>query len=149
VRLRRSQKRAHRRALAQTESPSKPWRALGLTLRPSPETLILLEVIPGVWIFEDSEGRLYRCEVDSDGNERWFVKARLRTLSDERDWISQSEAARLLGITRQAIGNAINAGRLATVDCNGRLKLCRTDVLAMKVRSKKDWRGPHWIDQSA
>jgi hypothetical protein len=86
-----------------------------------------------VWSFQHArDGRLYRCEIDSDGNERWFVQA----IRAEREWVSQSEAARLLGVSRQAIGNAISRKRLASADCNGRAKLYRPDVLALKVRLK-------------
>ncbi len=49
----------------------------------------------------------------------------------ETEWISQAEAARLLAVSRQAIGNAISHERLATADCNGRSKLYRPDVLAL------------------
>ena len=91
-------------------------------------------MIGTVWNFQDPKnGRLYRCQIDSDGNERWFVQT---IRAAEAEWIYQSEAARLLGISRQAIGNAISRKRLATADCNGRAKLYRPDVLALKVRLK-------------
>jgi hypothetical protein len=54
----------------------------------------------------------------------------------ESEWICPSEAARLLGVSRQAISNAISQKRLTTADCNGRAKLYRPDVLALKVRPK-------------
>jgi hypothetical protein len=86
-----------------------------------------------VWTFQDpGDGWLYRCEIDSDGNEGWFVQA----IRAKSEWIDQSEAARLLGVSRQAIGNAIASRRLATADCNGRPKLCKADVVALKVRPK-------------
>jgi hypothetical protein len=53
----------------------------------------------------------------------------------EGEWIYPSEAARLFGVSRQAIGHAIASRRLATADCNGRPKLCRTDV-PLQVRLK-------------
>jgi hypothetical protein len=64
-------------------------------------------------------GRLYRCEANSVGNERWFVKA----VGTESQWISQAEAGRLCGVSRQAMNNAIAQKRLKTEDCNGTPKL--------------------------
>jgi hypothetical protein len=105
-----------------------PWT---LTSAGTPEKLTLLGVMGSVWSFQDPrDGRLYRCEIDSEGNERWLVQ----DIPAESEWICPSEAARLLRVSRQAIRNAIVAGRLAMADCNGRLKVCRTDVLALKVR---------------
>lgn len=104
-----------------------------LTRHPTPGKLTLLRVMGSVWTFQDpGDGRLYRCEIDSDGDERWLVQA----IPAESEWISPSEAARLLGVSRQAIRNAISQKRLATADCNGRSKLYRPDVLAVKVRTK-------------
>ena len=57
----------------------------------------------------------------------------------ERERIYPSEAARLLGVSRQALNKAISQKRLATTDCNGRSKLYRPDVLALKVRPKLAW----------
>lgn len=106
---------------------------------PDPKKLILLHVMGGVWNFQHPRnGRLYRCEVDSGGNERWLVKAG----STESRWISQAEAARLRGVSSQTISQAIAQKRLKTEDCNGRPKLCRSDVVALKLRlpqaSRKD-----------
>jgi len=85
-----------------------------LTRHPTPDKLTLLRAMGSVWSFQDSrDGRLYRCEIDSDHNERWFVQH----VQVEREWIYPSEAARLLGVSRQAISNAIS-------------KLYRPDVLA-------------------
>ena len=97
-----------------TDSTWKP-----LTRHPTPEKWILLEVMRDVWSFRDSAGRLYHREIDAEGNERWFVQA----IRAEREWISQAEAARLLGVSRQAISRAIAYNRLVTADCNGRSKL--------------------------
>jgi hypothetical protein len=108
------------------------WKLL--TRHTTPEKWLLLRVIGTVWNFQDPKnGRLYCCQIDSDGNEGWFVQA---IRAAEAEWIYQPEAARLLGISRQAIGNAISRKRLATADCNGRAKLYRPDVLALKVRLK-------------
>jgi hypothetical protein len=87
---------------------------------PDPRKLILLHAMGGVWTFQHPRnGRLYRCEVNSDGNERWLVKA----VSTESQWISQAEAARLRGVSRQSISGAIARKLLKTEDCNGRPKL--------------------------
>ena len=108
------------------------WRPL--TWRPTHEKLTLLEVMGGVWTFQDPRNdRLYRCEIDPGGSERWFFKV-ART---EREWISQSDAARLIGVSRQAIRGAIVYERLGTVDCNGRPMVRRAEVLASKIDSKR------------
>ena len=102
--------------------------------RPVPRELTLLGVTGGVWKFQDpGNTRLYRCEIDPDGSERWFF----RVIRTECEWISQSDAARLIGVSRQAIRNAIVWKRLTTVDCNGRPMVSRTEVLALKVDLKR------------
>jgi excisionase family DNA binding protein len=45
------------------------------------------------------------------------------------DLISQAEAARLRGVTRQAIARLIKRGRLRAVNVAGRLLLLREDVM--------------------
>jgi predicted DNA-binding protein (UPF0251 family) len=47
---------------------------------------------------------------------------------DPADWISQSEAARLRGISRQAISNLVAKGRFKTLIIAGKTLLCRSDV---------------------
>jgi len=49
---------------------------------------------------------------------------------DLDDWISQSEAARLRGTTRQAIAHLVDRGRLSVVDVAGRRLVRRSDVMA-------------------
>jgi len=97
-------------------------------------------VIGTVWNFQDPKnGRRYRCQIDSDGTERWFV----HSIRAEGEWISQAEAARLVGVSRQAIGNAVACRRLAIADCNGPSKVYSPDVLALKVRGKlENWGTP-------
>jgi excisionase family DNA binding protein len=46
------------------------------------------------------------------------------------DWISASEAARLRGVTRQAIGSLVRRGRLRTLEFGGKTFLSRRDVEA-------------------
>jgi hypothetical protein len=87
-----------------------------------------------VWSFQDpANGRLYRCEVDSMGNEQWYVMPP----TIQHEWISLAEAARLRGVTIKAISRAIARKRLSTVECNGRPKVCRSDVLTLTLRYRK------------
>ncbi|MCE5310421.1 MAG: helix-turn-helix domain-containing protein [Acidobacteriales bacterium] len=44
------------------------------------------------------------------------------------EWISQAEAARLRGVSRQAIALLVKKGRLATLKVGGRLLVRRKDV---------------------
>jgi hypothetical protein len=48
------------------------------------------------------------------------------------DWISQAEAARLRGVSRQAIAKLVSNGRLVTLDVGGRVFVCRTEVLSFE-----------------
>jgi excisionase family DNA binding protein len=48
------------------------------------------------------------------------------------DWISQAEAARLRGVSRQAIARLVQHGRLATLTVGGRRFVRRRDVLAFE-----------------
>jgi hypothetical protein len=65
----------------------------------------------------------------------------LPTLSVRRGRGFHRLRRRLLGVSREAMGNAISHKRLATGDCNGRSKLYRPDVLTLKVRPKVADRG--------
>lgn len=49
-------------------------------------------------------------------------------LSDTHDWISQAEAARLRGVTRQAIALLVKKGRLPVLKIGGRLLVHRKEV---------------------
>lgn len=46
------------------------------------------------------------------------------------DWISAAEAARLRGVSRQAINKMINAGRISTVEVGGRKLLKKSEVIS-------------------
>jgi excisionase family DNA binding protein len=46
------------------------------------------------------------------------------------EWISASEAARLRGVSRQAIANLVRRGRLRTLQFGGKTFVSRTDVEA-------------------
>jgi excisionase family DNA binding protein len=45
------------------------------------------------------------------------------------DWISQAEAARLRGVTRQAIAKLVRKGRLKTFSVGGYVLVSRSDVM--------------------
>jgi len=49
-------------------------------------------------------------------------------LGDPNDWISQAEAARLRGVSRQAIAILVKKGRLSVMKIGGRLLVLRKDV---------------------
>jgi excisionase family DNA binding protein len=51
---------------------------------------------------------------------------------DPAEWISQAEAARLRGVTRQAIAKLVSGGRLQTVVVGGRTFVSRADVMAFE-----------------
>ena len=61
----------------------------------------------------------------------------------EQEWISQAEAARLRGVTRQAIYFLVKNGRLRSLRVAGRHLVYRKDVLEFKAegrgRPRKGW----------
>ena len=48
---------------------------------------------------------------------------------DSSDWVSQAEAARLRGVTRQAIAKLVRKGRLKTLTVGGYVLVSRTEVM--------------------
>jgi len=48
------------------------------------------------------------------------------------DWISQAEAARIRGTTRQAVAKLVRNGRLKTITVGGYVLVSRTDVMEFK-----------------
>lgn len=46
------------------------------------------------------------------------------------DWVSQSEAARLRGTTRQAVSRLVDRGRLSVLDVGGRKLVRRSEVMS-------------------
>ena len=48
------------------------------------------------------------------------------------EWISQAEASRLRGVSRQAIAKLVANGRLRTLEVGGRDLVSRADVLAFE-----------------
>jgi hypothetical protein len=122
----------HFRVKPSKRNPDSTWNPL--TQHPTPKKLTLLGVMGNVWSFQDpANGRLYRCEVDSMGNEQWYVMPP----TIQHEWISLAEAARLRGVTRESIGRAIAHKRLSMVECNGKPKVCRSDVLTLTLRYRK------------
>ncbi|MEF8758775.1 MAG: helix-turn-helix domain-containing protein [Candidatus Accumulibacter sp. UW25] len=51
---------------------------------------------------------------------------------DLSEWISQAQAARLRGVSRQAIANLVRHQRLGTLDVAGRRLVRRKDILAFE-----------------
>jgi predicted DNA-binding protein (UPF0251 family) len=51
---------------------------------------------------------------------------------DPSEWVTQAEAARLRGVSRQAIARLANNARLRTLDIGGRSFVNRSDVLAFE-----------------
>lgn len=50
------------------------------------------------------------------------------------DWVSQAEAAKLRGVTRQAIAKLVREGRLSVLVIGGRPLVSRAEVLAFEPR---------------
>ena len=61
----------------------------------------------------------------------------------ERDWVSQTEAARLRGVTRQAISRLVQLGRLRCLRVGGYTLVLRKDAVEYKPekrgRPRKAW----------
>jgi len=53
---------------------------------------------------------------------------------DLSDWISQSEAARLRGISRQAVARLVKRGRLAVLEIAGMRLVRKSEVLAFEAK---------------
>jgi len=50
------------------------------------------------------------------------------------EWISQAEAARMRGVSRQSIARLIQRQRLATLKIGGRLLVRRQDIVQFKAQ---------------
>jgi len=108
------------------------WRPV--TRRPAPRKLILLEVMAGVWTFQDPGNTcLYRCEVDPDGSEGWFFKVLHREPAGSRSPMRRDS----LGSSVKPSESLLFMGVSATMDCNGRPVVCRAEVLALKVDRRR------------
>ena len=51
---------------------------------------------------------------------------------NSHDWVSQAEAARIRGVTRQAIAKLIKKGRLKTLEIGGKILLLRAEIQGFK-----------------
>lgn len=60
------------------------------------------------------------------------MSTKLKTAIDPAEWISQAEASRLRGVSRQAIAKHVSNGRLRTLEVGGRALVSRADVLAFE-----------------
>lgn len=58
------------------------------------------------------------------------------------EWISQAEAARLRGVSRQAIAKLVSSGRLRTLEIGGRAFVLKTDVLNFEPHPAGRPKGP-------
>jgi excisionase family DNA binding protein len=56
--------------------------------------------------------------------------------SNSNDWISRSEAARLRGVSRQAVWELVRRGRLTTSVIAGKIRVSRAEVLGFKRRPR-------------
>ena len=54
---------------------------------------------------------------------------------DLSDWISQSEAARLRGVTRQAIAKLVKKGRLKVLVLGGRAFVSKAEVTRFEMQA--------------
>ena len=60
------------------------------------------------------------------------MSTNLSTSINPLDWVSQAEASRLRGVSRQAIAKLVANGRLQTLEVGGRVFVSRADVLAFE-----------------
>ena len=60
------------------------------------------------------------------------MSTNLSTSINSLDWVSQAEASRLRGVSRQAIAKLVANGRLQTLEVGGRVFVSRADVLAFE-----------------
>lgn len=61
---------------------------------------------------------------------RFTVSTNSSTPFDPAEWLSQADAARLRGVTRQAIAKLVTAGRFRTLEIGGHVLVNRHDVEA-------------------
>ena len=54
------------------------------------------------------------------------------TQSDLTEWVSLAEAARLRGVTRQAMSKLVKNGRFRTINAGGRQLVHKEEVVAYK-----------------
>jgi len=62
------------------------------------------------------------------------MSSNLKNNFDPSRWMSQSEAARARGISRQAVSDLIKRGRLTTLEIAGKTLVLRSDIEKFKPR---------------
>jgi hypothetical protein len=62
------------------------------------------------------------------------MSSNLKNNFDPSRWMSQSEAARVRGISRQAVSDLIKRGRLTTLEIAGKKLVLRSDIKKFKPR---------------
>jgi len=56
------------------------------------------------------------------------IGSQSQPISNPKEWVSQAEAARMRGVTRQAIRKLVLKGRLSTVEIGGSVLVKKTEV---------------------
>jgi hypothetical protein len=64
------------------------------------------------------------------------MSSKLKRNVDPAEWISQTEAARIRGITRQAIGIYVKRGRFTTFVMGGKTFLLRSELENFEPRKR-------------
>ena len=60
------------------------------------------------------------------------MSTQFKTAIDPEEWISQAQASRFRGVSRQAIAKLVGSGRLRTLTLGGRTFVSRADILAFE-----------------
>lgn len=60
------------------------------------------------------------------------MSTKFTTAIDPTEWISQAEASRIRGVSRQAIAKLVSNGRLRSLEVGGRALVSQADVLAFE-----------------
>jgi len=66
------------------------------------------------------------------GEEIGLKGSQTQPVFDPKEWITRAEAARIRGVTRQAIGKLVTKGKLATLEIAGNTLVKRADVEAYR-----------------
>ena len=81
-------------------------------------------------VFHPDPSRLPRRIVRQHSNiKRLPLSTHSSDAFDPREWISQAEASRIRGVSRQAIAKLVANGRLRSLELGGRTFVCRSDVV--------------------
>ena len=77
-------------------------------------------------------GRCVSCNERIVATNTLSTSTNLTTSIEPTDWISQAEASRIRGVSRQAIAKLVGNGRLRTLEVGGRTFVSRVDVLGFE-----------------